>query len=114
MRRDTDNLAKQWRQHEEVGAEEGRRKDAETVLKGSAVNILGKFGRLSKSLCYIGITRFMGAEVLGLYTLGWSLIDLFSKFGLFGLDRGGCASSRSATATETQRGRTGPSARPLP
>jgi O-antigen/teichoic acid export membrane protein len=58
------------------------------VVKGSLVNVLGRFGRLSKSLYYLVLTRFVGAEVLGLYTLGWSLVDLFSKFGLFGLDRG--------------------------
>ncbi len=82
-----DHLAKEWRP-EEVAPEEGQRRDAEAVLKGSVVNILGKFGRLSKSLYYVVITRFVGAEVFGLYTLGWSLIDLVSKFGLFGLDRG--------------------------
>lgn len=79
---------KVWRPHEEVPAEEGQRRDAEAVVKGSLVNVLGRFGRLSKSLYYLVITRFVGAEVLGLYTLGWSLVDLFSKFGLFGLDRG--------------------------
>ncbi|MSS71346.1 MAG: polysaccharide biosynthesis protein [Candidatus Latescibacteria bacterium] len=76
------------RQHRGDAAEEGQREDAEAVLKGSVVNILGKFGRLSKSLYYVVISRFVGADVLGLYTLGWSLVDLVSKFGLFGLDRG--------------------------
>ena len=78
----------EWRRHREVAPEEAHRKDAEEVVKGSGVNFLGNFGKLSKSLYFIIITRFVGAEVFGLYTLGWSLVDLVSKLGLFGLDRG--------------------------
>lgn len=76
------------RRHREVAPEEAHRKDAEEVVRGSGVNFLGNFGKLSKSLYFIIITRFVGAEVFGLYTLGWSLVDLVSKLGLFGLDRG--------------------------
>jgi|GEM_PF-258097 len=78
----------EWRPHREAAPEEAQRKDAEEVVRGSGVNFLGNFGKLSKSLYYVVITRFVGAEAFGLYTLGWSLIDLASKFGLFGLDRG--------------------------
>lgn len=82
-----DRAIEPWR-HRETAPEEAHRKDAEEVVKGSGVNFLGNFGKLSKSLYFVLITRFVGAGVFGLYTLGWSLVDLVSKLGLFGLDRG--------------------------
>jgi len=78
----------EWRPHRDAAPEEAQRKDAEEVVRGSGINFLGNFGKLSKSLYYVVITRFLGAEAFGLYTLGWSLIDFTGKFGLFGLDRG--------------------------
>ncbi len=77
-----------WQRRPEVAPEEAQRKDAEEVVRGSGVNFLGNFAKISKSLYFLIVTRFVGAGGFGLYTLGWSLIDLVGKFGLFGLDRG--------------------------
>ena len=63
-------------------------KDSEEVIRGSGVIFLGKFGRISKSLYQVLVARLVGADIFGLYTLGWSLIELVGRFGLFGLDRG--------------------------
>ena len=82
-----DNLAIAWRPQEETPPEEAQRKDAHEVVKGTGVNFLGNLGKISRFGYYIIVTRFLGAEVLGLFSLGWHLIDMVSKFGLFGLDR---------------------------
>ncbi len=77
-----------WRSLPKAEPEEAIQKDTEEVIRGSGVNFLGKLGRVSKSLYHILVARLVGAEVFGLYTLGWSLIELVGRFGLFGLDRG--------------------------
>ncbi|MBI4553753.1 MAG: oligosaccharide flippase family protein [Candidatus Latescibacteria bacterium] len=62
--------------------------DARVIAKGAGVNVLGNLAKLVRPMSSILMTRLFGVEVFGLYTLGWSVIDLLSKVGLFGLDKG--------------------------
>ncbi len=62
--------------------------DASTIAAGAAVNFIGTLARLIKTVSVIVLTRLFGAEVFGLYMLGWTIVDLVDKFGHFALDRG--------------------------
>ncbi|MBM3262064.1 MAG: flippase [candidate division Zixibacteria bacterium] len=65
-----------------------RTSDAAVIARGVSVNILGTLARVIKSIAFIILTRLFGAEVFGLYVLSWSVIDLTSKLGTFGMDKG--------------------------
>ncbi len=62
--------------------------DALTIVRGAAVNFIGTVARLTKSVSFIVLTRMFGAEVFGLYMLGWTIVDLVGKVGQFSLDKG--------------------------
>lgn len=62
--------------------------DATAIARGAAVNFIGTVARLSKSVSFIVLTRLFGAEVFGLYMLGWTIVDLVGKVGQFSLDKG--------------------------
>lgn len=64
------------------------RSDALTIVRGAAVNFIGTLARLTKSVSFIVLTRLFGAEVFGLFMLGWTIVDLVSKAGQFSLDKG--------------------------
>lgn len=64
------------------------RSDASTIARGAAVNFIGTVARLIKSVSFIVLTRLFGAEIFGLYMLGWTTVDLVSKVGQFSLDKG--------------------------
>ncbi len=64
------------------------RSDASTIARGAAVNFIGTVARLSKSVSFIVLTRLFGAEIFGLYMLGWTIVDLVAKVGGFSLDKG--------------------------
>ena len=64
------------------------RSDASTIARGAAVNFIGTVARLIKSVSFIVLTRLFGAEIFGLYMLGWTIVDLVSKVGQFSLDKG--------------------------
>ena len=62
--------------------------DASTIARGAAVNFIGTVARLTKSVSFIVLTRLFGAEIFGLYMLGWTIVDLVAKVGQFSLDKG--------------------------
>ena len=62
-------------------------KDAKDLIKGLLFNILGMLTKLSKALFVIVVAKYYGVEALGLYFLAWSVVDISSKFGLWGMDR---------------------------
>ena len=62
--------------------------DASTIARGAAVNFIGTVARLTKSVSFIVLTRMFGAEIFGLYMLGWTIVDLVAKVGQFSLDKG--------------------------
>ena len=62
--------------------------DASDIAAGAAVNFFGTLARLIKAVSVIVLTRLFGAEVFGLYMLGWTIVDLVDKFAHFALDRG--------------------------
>jgi hypothetical protein len=53
----------------QIAPQEGSMREAEDVVRGSLVHILGKLGRLSRWAYFIALTRLVGAESFGLYTL---------------------------------------------
>ncbi|RMF62327.1 MAG: hypothetical protein D6743_12260, partial [Calditrichaeota bacterium] len=62
-------------------------KDAGDLVKGALVNYLGMIAKTSKVLFMFVAARVYGMETLGLYLLSWSVVDIASKFGLWGIDR---------------------------
>ncbi|MFQ5651805.1 MAG: oligosaccharide flippase family protein [bacterium] len=62
--------------------------DAQDLAQGALVNYLGMFAKVSKALFVITAARFYGPGELGLYFLAWTAVDIASKFGIWGLDRG--------------------------
>lgn len=62
-------------------------KDARDLVVGALIYFLGIVAKSSKIIFIIVATRFYGTSALGLYFLAWSIIDIASKFGLWGTDR---------------------------
>lgn len=58
------------------------------IKRGTGVNLLGLLARSFRGIYLIVVARLFGAEVLGLFLLSWGVVDVVSKLGLFGLDRG--------------------------
>lgn len=63
-------------------------RDIDDLAGGALVNLVGKLGRLSRALYLWVVAVLFGAEVLGLYTLAWSIIFTLGRVGRFGLQRG--------------------------
>lgn len=61
--------------------------DAKDLIKGALVNYLGMIAKISKVIFVLVAARIYGPTALGLYLLAWSVIDIASKFGLWGFDR---------------------------
>ena len=66
----------------------GVRRDWRDIKRGARLNFLGILARSPRALYLILVARLFGSEMLGLYLLGWAVVDVCSKFGIFGLDRG--------------------------
>jgi O-antigen/teichoic acid export membrane protein len=62
-------------------------KDAKDLILGAVFYFLGLLARISKVIFVFVAARFYGAHELGLYFLAYGLIDIASKFGLWGVDR---------------------------
>lgn len=58
------------------------------IARGARVNFLGILARSARAIYLVFVARMFGVEVLGLYLLSWTVVDVSSKLGLFGLDRG--------------------------
>jgi O-antigen/teichoic acid export membrane protein len=69
-----------------MSATEDRQQDTTDLAKGTGVNLLGNFGRISAAVAFIFASRVFGMEAVGIYVLAWSVIDLVSKLAIFGLD----------------------------
>lgn len=63
-------------------------RDMKNLAGGALVNLVGKLGRLSRGLFFWVIALLCGAELLGLYTLAWSIVYTLGRIGRFGLHRG--------------------------
>jgi O-antigen/teichoic acid export membrane protein len=61
--------------------------DARDLGKGLLYNLLGVLAKISKALFVFVAARFYGLEALGLYVLAWSVADISSKLGLWGMDK---------------------------
>ncbi|NIR51348.1 oligosaccharide flippase family protein [candidate division KSB1 bacterium] len=62
-------------------------RDAKDLIKGALINYLGMIAKVSKVLFIFVVARVYGPTALGLYLLAWSVVDIASKFGLWGIDR---------------------------
>lgn len=65
-----------------------RRSDTRDIAKGAAVNFMGVLARSSNILFLVVLGRLYGVEITGLYLLTRATVDVLSKLGILGLDRG--------------------------
>lgn len=65
------------------------------LARGSLVNLAATLASNLRGIFTFLVARLLGPAVLGSFALAWSLVDLVSKIGNFGLD--------SATATQVAR-----------
>ena len=63
-----------------------RQQDTTDLARGTGVNLLGNFGKISVAVAFIFASRVFGMEAVGLYVFAWSTIDVVSKLAIFGLD----------------------------
>lgn len=63
-----------------------RQQDTTDLARGTGVNLLGNFGKISAAIAFIFASRVFGMEAVGLYVFAWSTIDVVSKLAIFGLD----------------------------
>ncbi len=63
-------------------------RDIDDLVGGALVNLIGKLGRLARSVFLWFVALLFGAEILGLYSLAWSVVFTVSRIGRFGLQRG--------------------------
>lgn len=79
-------------------------KDAVDILKGLIYHTVGILLKIGKAIFVFAAAKFYGTAALGLYFLAYGVIDIASKFGLWGMDRSlireiaGLQGSRDAVA----------------
>ncbi len=65
----------------------GTHRDALDLFKGLLFNLLGMFLKLGKvAFVYVAV-HFYHSSALGLYFIGWNVVDMLSKLGLWGGDK---------------------------
>ncbi len=62
--------------------------DHRKLAKGVLVNVLGMLAKSSRPLFLIIFSRFLGAEMFGLYMLAFATQEIVSKMAALGLDQG--------------------------
>lgn len=70
-----------------INIDSGNHKDAKDLIRGLMFNVLGMVVKISKVLFVYVVAKSYGVTALGQYFLAWSVIDISSKFGLWGLDK---------------------------
>ncbi|RMG62887.1 MAG: flippase [Calditrichaeota bacterium] len=65
----------------------GTHRDALDLFKGLLFNILGMLLKLGKVLFVYVAVHFYSPSALGLYFIGWNVVDMLSKLGLWGSDK---------------------------
>lgn len=61
--------------------------DSTTLARGAAVNLFGTVARFSRTIFTVFVTRIFGAQVFGIFTLATGIVDLVSRFTIFGMDK---------------------------
>jgi O-antigen/teichoic acid export membrane protein len=64
------------------------KQDTKDIARGWLVNFSGVIGSVINVFFYIFLSRAYGAGVVGLFILARSVVDILSKIGILGLDRG--------------------------
>lgn len=64
------------------------KQDTKDIARGWLVNFSGVIGGVVNVLFYIFLSRAYGAGIVGLFILARSVVDILSKIGILGLDRG--------------------------
>lgn len=62
--------------------------DHRKLARGVLVNVLGMAAKTSRVLYLILFSRWLGAELFGVYLLAFAIAELVSKIALLGLDKG--------------------------
>lgn len=65
-----------------------KRSDTRDIAKGALVNFMGVLARSSNILFLVVLGRLYGVEITGLFILTRATVDVLSKLGILGLDRG--------------------------
>jgi O-antigen/teichoic acid export membrane protein len=64
------------------------KRDTRDIAKGWLVNFSGVIAGSVNVLFYVFLSRAFGARTVGLFILARSIVDILSKIGILGLDRG--------------------------
>ncbi len=64
-----------------------RHADSTTVAKGAAINLFGILARASRVLFTLFVTRVAGPRVFGLFTLAVAVVEVTTRFTIFGMDK---------------------------
>lgn len=64
------------------------RRNWQDIARGARVNFVGILARSLRAIYLVFVARLFGVEVLGLFLLSWTVVDVSAKLGLVGLDRG--------------------------
>ncbi|HEC13634.1 MAG TPA: hypothetical protein ENI80_10395 [Acidiferrobacteraceae bacterium] len=65
-----------------------KQSDARDIAKGAMINFIGVIARSSNIILFIVLGRLYGVEITGMYILTRASMDVISKLGILGLDRG--------------------------
>ena len=57
------------------------------IARGALWNLLGLTAKLTKVIFLYVVITYYGETTLGLYLLSWSIVDITSKFGMWGFDK---------------------------
>lgn len=61
--------------------------DSRVVARAAAVNVLGMLAKASRALVTVFVTRVSGPVTFGLFTLTVAVVELISRFTIFGMDK---------------------------
>ncbi len=63
-------------------------KDTRDIARGTVTNFLGVLARSLNLIFYIFLSQVYGAQIVGIFVISRSYVDIISKLGILGLDRG--------------------------
>ena len=69
------------------GLPEAVAEDSRTLVTAAAVNLLGVLARSSRALATLFITRVSGPATYGLFTLATAVVEVVTRFSIFGMDK---------------------------
>lgn len=61
--------------------------DSKTLAKSAAINVIGLFAKISRTLFTFMVTKLWGPGIFGSFTIVTAFIDLVSRLTIFGMDK---------------------------